>query len=49
VVTDVSGELVASIFRFQEVPVFSSWTLEMEATNLSETLVRMILVMFKKT
>jgi hypothetical protein len=40
VVTDVSEELVASIFRIQEVPVLSSsWTLEMEATNLSEILV----------
>jgi hypothetical protein len=44
VVTNVSEELVASIFRFQEVPVSSSWTLEMGATNSSETLVRMVLV-----
>jgi hypothetical protein len=44
VVTNVSEELVASIFRFQEVPVSCSWALEMGATNSSEALVRMVLV-----
>jgi hypothetical protein len=44
VVTNISEELVASILRFQEVPVSSSWISEMEATNSSETLVRMVLV-----
>jgi hypothetical protein len=37
VVTNVSEELVASKFRFQNVPVSCSCTLEMGATNSSET------------
>jgi hypothetical protein len=45
VVTNVSEGLVASIFRFQKVPVSCSFTLEMGATNSSETLARMVSVM----